>query len=80
MATKVGAVVFATSGRIQRNMWVRIADERDSIRTVNGSSTRCYAEALTFTLAARPTEPAAAACTAWDAAAADDARAREPAR
>ena len=34
----------------------------------------------TLTVAARPTEPVAAACTAWDAAAADGARASEPAR
>ena len=34
----------------------------------------------TLTAAARPTEPVAAACTAWDAAAVGDARAREPAR
>ena len=34
----------------------------------------------TLTAAARPTESVAAACTAWDAAAAGDARASEPAR
>ena len=34
----------------------------------------------TLTAAARPTEPVAAACTAWDAAAAGDVRASEPAR
>ena len=34
----------------------------------------------TLTTAARPTEPVAAACTAWGAAAAGDARAGEPAR
>ena len=34
----------------------------------------------TLTAAARPTGPVAAACTAWDAAAAGDARASEPAR
>ena len=61
-------------------MWVRNGADCDGIRTVNGSSTRCYAEALMFTLAAHPTEPVAAACTAWDAAAAGDARASEPAR
>ena len=61
-------------------MWVRNGADCDGIRTVNGSSTRCYAEALTFTLAARPTEPVAAACTAWDAAATGDARESEPAR
>ena len=33
-----------------------------------------------FTTAARPTELAFAACTAWDADAADDVRARAPAR
>ena len=33
-----------------------------------------------LTAAARPTEPVAAACTAWDAAAADDVRASEPAK
>ena len=33
-----------------------------------------------LTTAARPTKPACAACTAGDAAAAGDARAREPAR
>ena len=33
-----------------------------------------------LTAATRPTEPVAAACTAWDAAAAGDARASEPAR
>ena len=34
----------------------------------------------TLTAAARPTEPVAAVCTAWDAAAAGDVRASEPAR
>lgn len=34
----------------------------------------------TLTAAARPTELACAACTVWGAAAAGDARAREPAR
>ena len=34
----------------------------------------------TLTAAAHPTEPACAACTAWDAAAVDDAKASEPAR
>lgn len=33
-----------------------------------------------LTAAARPTELACAVCTAWDAAAVDDARASEPAR
>lgn len=33
-----------------------------------------------LTAAAHPTEPVAAACTAWDAAAAGDVRASEPAR
>ena len=33
-----------------------------------------------LTTAARPTEPACAACTAWDAAAVGDVRASEPAR
>ena len=33
-----------------------------------------------LTAAARPTAPVAAACTAWDAAAAGDARASESAR
>ena len=61
-------------------MRVKTADDCGGIRTVNGSSTRCYAEALMFTLTARPTEPVAAACTAWDAAAAGDVRASEPAR
>ena len=34
----------------------------------------------TLTAAAHPTEPVAAACTAWDAGAAGDVRAGEPAR
>ena len=34
----------------------------------------------TLTAAARPTEPVAAACTAWGAGAAGDARASESAR
>ena len=34
----------------------------------------------TLTAAARPTEPVAAACIAWGAAAVDDARVCEPAR
>ena len=34
----------------------------------------------TLTAAARPTEPVAAACTAWGVGAAGDVRAREPAR
>ena len=80
MATKVGAVVFATSRRKRRSTWVRIADDCDGIRTVSGSSTQRHAGMQTLTAAARPTEPVAAACTAWDAAAAGDVRASEPAR
>ena len=61
-------------------MWVRIVDDCDGIRTVSGSSTQRQAGMQTLTAAARPTEPVAAACTAWDAGAAGDARASEPAR
>ena len=59
---------------------MRIADERDGIRTVSESSTQRHAGMQTLTAAARPTAPVAAAYTAWDAAAAGDARAREPAK
>ena len=59
---------------------MRIADERDGIRTVSESSTQRHAGMQTLTAAARPTEPACAACTAWGVGAADGARAREPAR
>ena len=47
---------------------------------VSKSSTQRHAGMQTLTAAARPTEPVAAACTAWGAAAAGDARASEPAR
>ena len=43
VATKVGAVVFATSERKRRSMWARIADDCDGIRVVSGSSTQCQA-------------------------------------
>ena len=85
-------------------MWVRIADERDNIRTFQTpparpakatcgrlvvprtQSGRWVVQAArvrsipTLTAAARPTEPVAAVCTAWGAAAVDDARVSEPAR
>ena len=61
-------------------MWGRIVDDCDGIRTVSGSSTQRHAGMQTLTAAARPTAPVAAACTAWGAAAAGGARAREPAR
>ena len=61
-------------------MRVKTADYCGGIRTVSGSSMQRQAEMQTLTTAAHPTEPVAAACTAWDAAAADDAGVRKPAR
>ena len=61
-------------------MRVKTADDCDGIRTVSESSTQRHAGMQGVTAAARPTELAFAACTAWDAAAAGGARAREPAR
>ena len=52
----------------------------DGIRAVSGSSMQRHAGIQEVTAAARPTEPVAAACTAWDAAAAGDAKASEMAR
>ena len=61
-------------------MWAENEAERDGIRTFQAPPTQCHAGMQTLTAAARPTEPVAAACTAWDAAAAGDPRASEPAR
>ena len=61
-------------------MRVKTADYCGGIRTVSGSSMQRQAEMQTLTTAAHPTEPVAAACTVWGAAAAGDVKAREPAR
>ena len=80
VATKVGAVVFATSGQESSECGQRMEPIVHGCRTVSESSTQRHAGMQTLTAAANPTEPACAACTAWGAAAAGDARARESAR
>ena len=61
-------------GQLAKVLPYRAQSGRSVVQTVRARSIQ------TLTAAARPTEPVAAACTAWGAAAADDARAREPAR
>ena len=104
VATKVGAVVFATSGRNDARCGWGMEPNTHGCRTFQSPPTRparvtcgrlvvprtqsdgwvvqaARARSVpTLTAAARPTELACAACTAWGAAAAGDARASEPAR
>ena len=61
-------------------MRVKTADYCGGIRTVSGSSMQRQAEMQTLMTAAHPTEPVAAACTAWDAGAAGGVKASELAR
>lgn len=80
VATKVGAVVFATSGRNDVACGRGMDPDARGCHAVSRSPTQRHAETPTLTAAARPTEPVAAACTAGDAGVVGDARTSEPAR
>ena len=80
VATKVGAVVFATSERNDAACGRGLLTIATASAWSAGRRRSARLGCQTLTASARPTEPVAAACTAWDAAAAGDARASEPAR